>query len=111
MSQTLRPVERVIVRELEAGTPVPQIAMSLRKKPGTVRRIAAMVDLVHDLNLDRDLLRSTDATGIRPIERTIRRLRADGQSVGEIASRLGRSGDYVRRVEMYADMKAGRGRG
>lgn len=97
------------MRELEAGTPLPQIAMSLRKKPGTVRRIAAMVDLVSGLELERDHARSTDAAGIRPIERTIRRLRADGQSAGEIASRLRRSGDYVRRVEMYTEMKVGRG--
>ena len=105
MSHSLRPVERVIVREFEAGTPLPQIATSLRKKPGTIRRIAAMVDLVHGLELERDHARSTDASGFRPIERTIRRLRAEGQSPGEIASRLGRSGDYVRRVEMYAQMK------
>ena len=79
--------------------------MSLRKRPGTVRRIAAMVDLVHELGLERDHARSTDADGIRPIERRIRQLRAEGQSVGEVASRLGHSGDYVRRVESYTRLK------
>lgn len=79
--------------------------MSLRKQPGTVRRIAAMVDLANDLGLERDHTRSTDADGIRPIERCIRRLRTEGQSVGEVASRLRRSGDYIRRVESYTRLK------
>ncbi|MDH3606956.1 MAG: hypothetical protein OER12_08165 [Acidimicrobiia bacterium] len=81
------------------------IAMSLRKQPGTVLRIAAMVDLANDLELERDHTRSTDADGIRPIERCIRRLRTEGQSVGEVASRLRKSGDYVRRVESYTRLK------
>jgi len=79
--------------------------MSLRKQPGTVLRIAAMVDLANDLELERDHTRSTDADGIRPIERCIRRLRTEGQSVGEVASRLRKSGDYVRRVESYTRLK------
>ncbi len=108
MTHSLRAIERVITRELESGTPLPLIAMSLRKKPGTIRRIAAMVDLVNQLELERDHGRSTDAEGLRPIERTVARLRAQGQSVGEVASRLGRSGDYVRRVELYTELKRAR---
>ncbi len=72
---------------------------------GTIRRIAAMVDLVEELHLERDHGRSRDGEGIRPIERCIRRLRAEGQSVGEVASRIRRSGDYVRRVESYTQLK------
>ncbi len=108
MTHSLRAIERVITRQLDEGTPLPQIAMSLRKKPGTIRRIAAMVDLVHELGLERDHGRSTDADGLRPIERTIARLRAEGQSVGEVAARIGRSGDFVRRVEMYTELKRAR---
>ena len=105
MAASLRPLERVIVRELDRGAPITAIAMSLRKGPGTIRRIAAIVDLVQELELERDHGRSTDGEGIRPIERCIRRLRAEGQSVGEVASRIRRSGDYVRRVELYTLMK------
>lgn len=105
MQQDLRAIERVIVRQLERGAPVSAIAMSLRKKPGTVRRIAAIVDLVEELELERDHSRSTDANGLRPIERCILRLRAEGQSVGEVASRLRRSGGYVQRVEAYTRLK------
>ena len=105
MAPSLRAIERVIVRELDRGTPLSEIAMSIRKRPGTVRRIAAMVDLVYELGLERDHARSTDADGIRPIERCIGRLRAEGQSVGEVASRLGHSGDFVRRVESYTRLK------
>ncbi len=105
MAPSLRPIERIIVRELDRGSSVSEIAMSIRKRPGTVRRIAAIVDLVHELELERDHSRSTDAFGIRPIERCIRRLRSEGKSVGEVASRLGHSGDYVRRVESYTRLK------
>lgn len=105
MQTSLRAIERVIVRELERGAPVSEIAMSLRKQPGTVRRIAAMVDLVNELGLERNHSRSTDGAGMRPIERCIQRLRAEGQSVGEVASRLRRSGEYVRRVESFVELK------
>lgn len=101
----LRAIERVITRELDRGAPVSEIAMSLRKQPGTVRRIAAMIDLADRLDLQRDHTRSTDAAGLRPIERCIGRLREEGQSVGEVASRLRRSGDYVRRVESFTMIK------
>jgi hypothetical protein len=93
------------MRELDRGTPVSEIAMSIRKRPGTVRRIAAIVDLVHELGLERDHARSTDGDGIRPIERCIRRLRSEGKSVEEVAYRLGHSGDFVRRVESYTRQK------
>ena len=105
MAPSLRPIERIIVRELDRGTPLSEIAVSLRKRPGTVRRIAAMVDLIHELELERDHARTTDVDGIRPIERCIRGLRAEGQSVGEVASRVRRGGDYVRRVESYIQLK------
>ncbi len=105
MAPSLRPIERIIVRELDRGTPLSEIAVSLRKRPGTVRRIAAMVNLIHELDLERDHARTTDVDGIRPIERCIRRLRAEGQSVGEVASRVRRGGDYVRRVESYIQLK------
>lgn len=105
MAPPLRAIERVIVREIDRGVPLAEIGTSLRKRPGTIRRIAAMVDLVHELQLERDLDRSTDADGLRPIERCIGRLRAQGRSAGEIASRLRRSGDYVRRVESYTRLK------
>lgn len=93
------------MRQLDEGAPVDAIAMSLRKQPRTVRRIAEMAELANELGLERDHKRSTDANGLRPIERTIRRLRAEGQSVGEVASRVRRSGDYVRRVEAFTRMK------
>lgn len=111
MTSSLRAIERVITRQLDEGNSVSEIAMSLRKQPGTVRRIAAMAELANDLGLERDDRRSTDADGMRPIERVIRRLRTEGQSVGEVASRLRRSGDYVRRVEEFTRIKESSRRG
>jgi DNA-binding CsgD family transcriptional regulator len=42
--------------------------------------------------------------GLRPLERRMRRLRADGCSDAEIASRFRRSPEHVRRVLTMSDM-------
>lgn len=42
---------------------------------------------------------------LRPIERTVRRLRRDGLSNSEVAWRLRRSPGYVRRVETLSQME------
>ncbi len=100
----LRPIERVIMKAMADGVPVPDIAMSVRKKPGTIKRIAAMADYARS-ELDRDLSRSTDDQGLRPIERRVMAMRRAGLSTAEIAARLRRGGDHIRRIEAYADLK------
>ena len=100
----LRPIERVIANGLAEGIPVTEIAASLRKSPGTVERIARMVDFIESTGLERDFSRTTNDR-LRPIERRVTQLRSEGVSVGEIAARLRRSGNYVRRVEQFAEFK------
>lgn len=100
----LRPIERVIMKAMADGVPVPEIALSVRKKPGTIKRIAAMAEYARK-ELDRDLSRSTDERGLRPIERRVKAMRQDGLTTAEIAARLRRGGDHIRRIEAYTDLK------
>ncbi len=96
-----RPIERVIIRMRDEGLSVPEIATKLRKMPGTIERMIAMLE--HGGDSDRARPRSDDR--LRPIERVVLQRRADGESYGEIGSRIRRSGAHARRIEEYARYK------
>jgi DNA-binding CsgD family transcriptional regulator len=100
--QDLRPIERVIVRLSEAGQEPPEISRRVGKKPGTVTRIMTMIDLRSGSPMTHVM--EGDAT-LRPLERVVIKLRARGESYGEIGNRLHKSGDQVRRIESYAQLK------
>jgi DNA-binding CsgD family transcriptional regulator len=91
----LRPIESVILRMRDEGHGSPEIGKRIGKKPGTVNRIVEMIEHKEDVEPSSD----DGSSGFRPLERVILKLRARGESYGEIGNRLGRSGDYVRRVE------------
>jgi hypothetical protein len=97
----MRPIERVIARLHESGANPSEIGRRVGKQPGTVVRILAMTEIRSDLPGTRP---APDHV-LRPIERVVLRLRADGESYGEIGNRLRRSGRYVQRVEGFARLK------
>lgn len=99
--QDLRPIERVIVRLSESGQEIPEISRRVGKKPGTVIRILSMIDMRTGSNVSP----IGDDEALRPLERVVIKLRARGESYGEIGNRLGRSGGQVRRIESYAQLK------
>jgi DNA-binding CsgD family transcriptional regulator len=99
--QDLRAIERVIVRLSESGLEVPEISRRVGKKPGTVIRILRMIDL----RVGSPVSQVVGDGTLRPLERVVIRLRARGESYGEIGNRLGRSGAHVRRIETYAQLK------
>ena len=99
--QGLRPIERVIVRLSEAGQGPPEISRRIGKAPGTVTRIMTMIDLRSDSRRTRVV----EAEALRPVERVVMKLRARGESYGEIGIRLRKSGEQVRRIESYAQLK------
>lgn len=94
--ENLRPIESVILRMRDEGHDSPEIGKRIGKKPGTVDRIVEMIEHKEDIELSPD----NESSGFRPLERVILKLRARGESYGEIGNRLGRSGDNVRRVEV-----------
>ena len=98
----LRPIERVIIRLQADGQTVPEIASRIGKRPGTVERILAMIELREDSGTRPS---SGSDSGLRPLERVVLRMLADGLSYGEVANRVGRSGAQVRRIEGYARLK------
>lgn len=99
----LRPLERVVLRLRESGAPPTEIARRVGKKPGTVERIISMAGFKDGLERSP----SRDRGPLRPVERVVTRLRAKGESYGEIGNRLGKSGRQVRKIEEYAGYKLG----
>ena len=97
----LRPIERVILRLHRNDVPIPEIAIMVGKRPGTVDRIIRMVEFKQG----RSYQPVSDKGGLRPIETVVLRLRAKGENYGEIGHRLGRSGSQIRRIEEYARFK------
>jgi transposase len=103
MTVRLRPLESRVRHLREAGVSYDEIAWRFRRSPGFIRRVAAMSELE----------RSPQAVGeggsLRPIERVVRASAERGLSTAEIAARLRRSPDWVRRVEQYTSYKLAKG--
>ncbi len=72
------------------------------KRPGTIERILTMIGYKKDIQGGVRPNRET----LTPLERVVLRLRAKGENYGEIGSRLGRSGDQIRRIESYISFKS-----
>ena len=99
--QSLSPIERTIVRLHNQGAPLSEIATRIGKKPGTVARIMEMTRYrLHGGGTPR-----RPEKGLSPLQRTVLRLRDDGESYGEIGIRLPRSGRRIQQIEKYAHFK------
>jgi DNA-binding CsgD family transcriptional regulator len=99
----LRPIERVILRMHREGVSIPDIGKKIGKKPGTVVRIMRMVDFKDGVTQPA----TSNVQPLRPVERVVVKLRAEGESYGTIGNRLARSGSQVRKIEGFADLKLG----
>ena len=97
----LRPLERVILRLHGEGLSMSEIGRRIGKRPGTVRRITAMIDYKKDVEASTPVQR--DRT---PLEAVVLRLRANGENYGAIGAKLGRSGENIRRIESYALLRS-----
>jgi DNA-binding CsgD family transcriptional regulator len=101
MPENLRPIESVIVRLRAAGHNAVDIGKRVGKKPGTVNRIEEMID--HKADLPEQKAKES-GTGT-PVERVIQKHREAGETYGEIGNRLNMSGDRVRAIESYANLR------
>ncbi len=101
LENDLRPIERVVVRLNREGASLSEIGKKVGKRPGTVRRIMEMAHFKDGV--------TTGIPGppqvLRPVERVVMKLRADGESYSEIGNRLALSGRRVQFIEQLAEFK------
>ena len=98
--QRLRPVERLVLRLIDAGVGDVEIARRFRRSPEMIRRIAAMARLPRTAGA-----RVVSDDGLRPLERRLLRWRHYGATYAEIGSRFRRSPAFMARVEALARYK------
>ena len=98
--QRLRPVERLVLRLIDAGVGDVEIARRFRRSPEMIRRIAAMARLPRTAGV-----RVVSDDGLRPLERRLLRWRHYGATYTEIGPRFRRSPAFVARVEAFARYK------
>jgi DNA-binding NarL/FixJ family response regulator len=94
----LRPIERRVLRLVDAGVDVDEIGQRFRRSPEHIERL---IELAHLPGRTA----TPHSSRLRPLERCILGWRAKGASHDEIAPRLGRSSGFVARVEGFAQHK------
>ncbi len=94
----LRPMERRILRLVDAGVDDVEIAGRFRRSPEFIGRVIELARLP-------GRVASTDSQPLRPVERCILSWRDQGAGYAEIAPRLRRTPDFVERVESLARYK------
>lgn len=96
--ETLRPIERRVLRLAQEGVDHREIARRFRRSPDFIGRVIGFARLP-----GRDPSRGSEV--LRPVERRILDWRQQGADYSEIAPRFGRSPDFVERVERLAQYK------
>lgn len=98
-SEHLRPLERCLLRQSEAGVDQDELGKRFARSPEHIQRVL-------------DLARLPGRSGPRPrgdiltpMERRVLRWRDEGAELGEVADRFRRSPDHVAQVERLAHYK------
>jgi DNA-binding CsgD family transcriptional regulator len=97
--QPLRPLERRILRQVAAGDDVGEIGRRFRRSPEFVQRVIGFTDI------ERGASAPADTEILRPVERRVLRLRADGVGYDDLGARFRRSPAHVERIEQLAHVK------
>jgi len=96
--ESLRPMERCVLRLTDEGVDEAEIGRRFHRSPAFVERIMGYTQLPRAAS-------TKPASGLRPLERCILKLRANGTNHAEIGRRLRRSAGHVERVEQLANYK------
>ena len=99
--ESLRPVERRVLRLVADGVDHIEIARRFRRRPDFVDRVIAYAGMPRS---------SVQPAGeaLRPVERRILKWRASGAAHDDIGCRFHRSAGHIRRVEQLAAYKLAR---
>lgn len=95
----LRPVERAVLRHVDAGMPSSEIAWRFRRTPRSIEQIRQLSQI------PRRERTSAVPGRLRAVERCVLKARDAGADHAEIAARLRRSPGFVARVEDLAGYK------
>ena len=99
--ETLRPVERCVLRLVADGVDHTEIARRFRRRPEFVDRVIAYA------GMPRHSVQPAGAA-LRPVERRILKWRASGAEHADIGRRFHRSAGHIRRIEQLAAYKLAR---
>jgi len=94
----LRAFERRVLRLADRGVAIDEIAERFRRSPEFIGRVVAFTQLPGRTGSDH-------RAALRPLEHCILGWRARGAAYADIAPRLGRSPEFVERVEGFARYK------
>jgi DNA-binding CsgD family transcriptional regulator len=99
-TRVLRPIERRVLRLVDAGVDDAEIGRRFRRSAAMIRRIVGYTGIPRHAPAT-----GTSASGLRPLEQRILRWREGGADYVDIGRRFGRTPDHVRRVEALARYK------
>ena len=99
--ESLRPVERCVLRLVAKGVDHVEIARRFRRRPDFVDRVIAYAGIPRS-----GVQPASDA--LRPVERRILKWRASGAAHADIGRRFHRSAGHIRRIEQLASYKLAR---
>ncbi|HSL27442.1 MAG TPA: hypothetical protein VLA54_14300 [Acidimicrobiia bacterium] len=99
MNEALRPVERRMLALAQQGLDPVEIGRRFRRGPEHVERVIDWTRIPRQRPPQRH-------QGLRPVERRVLDLRAEGFSHQEIGELFRRGENYARRVETFARLRA-----
>jgi DNA-binding CsgD family transcriptional regulator len=99
--QSLRPVERRILRLVADGVDHIEIARRFRRRPEFVDRVIAYSRMPRANT--KPVMQA-----LRPVERRVLKWRADGAEHADIGRRFHRSAGHIQRIEQLATLKLAR---
>jgi DNA-binding CsgD family transcriptional regulator len=102
--QHLRPLERAVLRRLDEGMTVQEIAVKFKRGPDHIDRVISYAKIP-----DRTGVTSDVRDGLRPLERRILYWRGRGLSHHQIGTMFRRSAAHIRRIEGLAHLRKGIG--